>query len=220
MHNCFFLPPDLEPWHGKSCHTLCTTNSCENILSQNRGEWNWERGSKRCSLLGGEKNVNPVPKFRCPALIFQLLGEKCSPERACALEVMARGYDWRQGLWYPVPQAQLCPCRREGGIRETGVVTHLEPGWAPSGMGVDGPFASLKGAIINAYKTLWYPMMKGAIQEHYIIIIHTINLWEHAKIFIAKGTFKYLRVPLKGKILQDDSDAYGCLTTSQLLMAI
>lgn len=50
-------------------------------------------------------------------------------------------------------------------------------------------------------------MMKRAIQEHCIIVIHTINLWEHAKIFIAKGTFKYLRAPLKGKILEDDSDA-------------
>ena len=50
-------------------------------------------------------------------------------------------------------------------------------------------------------------MMKGAIQEHCLIIIHIINLYEHAKVFIAEGTFKYSRVPLKGKILRDASDA-------------
>lgn len=49
--------------------------------------------------------------------------------------------------------------------------------------------------------------MKAAIQEHHFIIIHTINLREHAKIFIAEGAFKYLRVPLKGEILQETASA-------------
>lgn len=147
-------------------------------------------------------------------LVFQSQGAKCSQEGCPALEVTQK---------VPVPTSAWKGFSRLSHMgwipRNCGLNPRVEPGSAHTSMGVYLPLASLRDVITNAYKTLWYPMMKGAIQEHCIIITHTMNLWEHAKIFIAKGTFKYLRVPLKGKILQDDCGAWGCLTTSRLLVA-
>ena len=106
-----------------------------------------------------------IPPLRRPALTFQSQGAKRSQGGGRASEATARGYDPRQWLCSPRGPSHNSALReREGGIvraeprgldpDEICVITCLEPGSVHTGMGVYLPFASLRGAIINAYKTL------------------------------------------------------------------